>query len=395
MDADARGQGGLNSKRQAMAVIGGGRWARVLLTVLRDLVSQLNGKGTTEIDSIFWVTDHAPQAAQVYLDNQQWENVSLVPRSKIPFSELVAGVVASSPRQHFADCQLLLDAKVPVLCEKPLVTSSREAGQLQALAAKQKTPLGVELPLMHAGFFRDFSRSVAGCIPDKIQIRWCDPWQEIRHGERKSPELTTDYITDMFPHVWSLLNVVRPDWRLKSIESVTYSPEQIQVECRWGEEVLVESVFSRRAETRERRFWIEPQQRGIDFAVEPGWTLAGVKRTDNPLCGERPLTRSLRRFLEVAHGQTAYEDWEASVDRCLDSVEWTEALSARLQAEQENQLNRLVRDNAFDIDCPEHRNRLIDRWFPELSRTEANALLKSPARFRQWATQIVDDLGKR
>ncbi len=182
---------------QRVALVGGGRWSRVLLPVMRSLLSPES--------QICWVTQNGLDQAKRWLAEKPLSGVEIQPRLDFDAGTIHAAVVATSPQTHAGHVRTLLRHQVPVLCEKPLTTDLASAIELKELAEQSRAILGVNLEMPFASYYRDFVQLVDHSPVTEVTIRWLDPWTEERYGETKHGDVYTSLVDDMWPHCWSLL----------------------------------------------------------------------------------------------------------------------------------------------------------------------------------------------
>lgn len=336
-------------------------------------------------------------------------------------SQMRAAIVATSPHTHADWLQRLLRAQVPTLCEKPLALDPQQAAAMEHQAVVDNCPVGVNLELHYATYLEQFARLVselesqlpgtAATIPSTpaeqpqasrsdssrprhVELLWLDPWSEVRYGETKYSDVYTNIVDDMFPHCWSVLrHVTSVDaWGVEQVEYLLNS--DVQISLVQGN-VSASIILSRRAPQRRRRLSVRLPGQGsrsgpsdvgeplsipgssrfgtssytaeLDFSPEPGFILQPGQRHELQWDGERPLTRSLKSFLEVvaAHrsgDQQLWQSWPLSIVSCRQSVQVSTAIAARLHRAQQRWLDRcLAGDRAcMGTDGDAFRQRL---WF--------------------------------
>lgn len=432
-----------------MILLGGGRWARVLVSVLADVLPA-NWR-------LLWVTQHGRQAAELWCREQQQQreqqrlNVAraadwievVAEVSDAQLSHAQGAIVATSPHTHGDWLQRLLRAQVPTLCEKPLVLDLQQAEEIERQAIAANCPVGVNLELHYATCLEEFARLVSGwdtplatiMLPAaassqraagsddvegratlshqsqlaksqgaeggddaerratlvqqsqlaksevrrvrQVELQWLDPWSEVRYGETKYSDVYTNIVDDMFPHCWSLLRQVTgvEDWCVEQVEYLLNSDVQILLV---QGDVSANITLSRRAPERTRRLSVRLSTEDLqsdrvdagevlsnldnsgldtsghagsrfaaelDFSSEPGFIVQAGERHELQWAGERPLTRSLKSFLNVldAHrsgDQQAWQSWPLSIVSCRQSVRVSTAIARQLQRAQQHWLDR-------------------------------------------------------
>jgi predicted dehydrogenase len=349
-----------------VALFGGGRWSRVLLPVLQSLLGA---------DSeIVWVTEHGYEPARRWLIGKGIDRVSVSTHSAMDASSIEAAVVATSPARHGQQVRQLLERGIPTLCEKPFTLDFDEATALERMAASAACPLGVNLEMHFASFVEDFATLLGSRISDesdlrKIELTWLDPWSESRYGETKHGDVYTSIADDMWPHCWSLLRRLCPRGTVSSVKSVSYDPSsgQVEVVLKFAS-VTVRVLLSRRSDRRVRRVDVNGGEAVLDFSTEPGITEIDGAVSMNAWRGERPLSRSLNSFFEVACDTNRTGDWAAdwalSVSACLDSVRSAQQIGDELRRLQRTTLEDL-RDSGIELEDERQRNLIVDLLLPE------------------------------
>lgn len=282
----------------SVAVIGGGRWARVILGVLSDIAPDAelfacSPRGATATAA--WVEQHGLARQARVLTG--WPDVTLD-----------AAVVANAARDHEAAAIRALRAGVPVLVEKPLAPTS--AGAERIIDAARSS--GGKLATAHVFLFASYLQRFAGAVAaaggaQSLRIVWADPGAEVRYGEAKTHDASLPVEADVLPHVVSIADVVigRPVDRC--VRARTSGPGALAVlELRAGS-VSCGVELARGAAARKRLIEVVTGAGtlSLDFAVEPGVVTHGSEcASGDPAWSTtpRPLARMLTAFLGWAGG---------------------------------------------------------------------------------------------
>ena len=354
-----------------IGVLGGGRWAHVVVNVLIEASRRMLPVQPPEL---VWFTDHGYQHAIQQVQKNAWNQVAVTRRDENDFTELDAAVVVTSPTRHASDCLALLHAGVPTLCEKPITHTLADAQHLQRVANSQSCPLGVDLPFAYADYLHDFAALISETSIEHVAVTWHDPWSEKRHDQPKQPDIYTDYASDMLPHGWTLLRVVRPTLSLRSIRGATYAPHEVHLVADYADDITVDFSLSRRANTRIRQISINHGQYVLDFSTEPGWSRTPTSHRANQWSTPRPLSRSLADFIDVASGNKPLADWPVSLDQCIGSVQLAEQAARLLRQEQVRQIRDLRITGQLDLQKAEHIALVLDTYMPEYAMQKSRPL---------------------
>jgi predicted dehydrogenase len=288
-------------KLKAVGVIGGGRWARVVIGVLGELLDP-----RTRI--IVASPSNAP-GMRTWLDEKGFGRRAEVREgvAEIAALGLDAAIVANADRDHEEAAATLLAASVPVLIEKLFALSASGAQRLLDLAARQNVRIAPGLVFQFAPFIRDFAALIVDAPPSHLTVVWTDPDAEERYGELKRYDASIPILVDALPHVIGII-------RALGFEQVFEAPE-VRVE-RGGAELVLSTgigehgctvLLARGAPRRQRLVMLEtPDERfELDFTHEP----ARIRRNGETVAphpsaplGQRPLATMLTAFLDSVAG---------------------------------------------------------------------------------------------
>ena len=307
-----------------IAVIGGGRWARVLTEVLCGLVPPCvrifvhtphNAVGMSE-----WASERGfGQRIQVSSD---------FPKHLSGKSNVV--IVANAARDHEKVIEWALAEGVPVLVEKPLTLNFAASQRLADLARYQKTYFAAAHVFLFASYVETFSKLIADENSIQlIRVHWMDPQSESRHGEVKNYDPGLTVYADWLPHVISILGTLTVGQALicKKLEFLR-GGAHLKIDLQLGD-IPCEIELVRNGNCRQRIIEVTTQQQKIllDFASEPGTVVSDSK----VLCGDmdwdvkpKPVSRMLGAFLQGAAGGVRDERLDIEIglraSRAIDQV---------------------------------------------------------------------------
>jgi predicted dehydrogenase len=193
-----------------IALIGGGRWARLWARVLASQLPQprVHWVSSRNRDGLAaWLADQgaaggpAPSRVDLYAELDE-----LIAAARPPVA-----IVANLPAEHGRAARALIEHGCHVLVEKPFVSTREEAEALVALADRRERVLGVGLELMLASYVQGFRRFIEERRLEFVaaEVVWHDVYREFRSLALKTPDLTTGIVGDLLPHVLSLLTALR------------------------------------------------------------------------------------------------------------------------------------------------------------------------------------------
>ena len=295
-----------------LALVGGGRWARVYLSTLAAM-------------PLPWplavVARHAPPA-QAATHDAAGRPVLVLPDldALLSLGRPVAGaIVVNAAAAHAPTALRLLEARIPVLVEKPGAIDAAAAAGLVVAARSHGVALLPALTYRHCAFLDHFAQGLPARKPARMRLEWADPAAESRYGEVKKYDRGIGLALDVVPHVWAIASAVLGE-HAPRLEACTMERggRRLLLRLRAGA-VDCEAVLERDAPGR-RRFLSVDDAATIDFSEEPGTiTVDGQARCADPEWAtrvDRPVRRQLEAFLQAlqaAPDGRALADFEASV----------------------------------------------------------------------------------
>lgn len=305
-----------------VAIIGGGRWGRVILSVL--------ATSDLPVDRITLVTSHNVALAQ---------NVASRLASRHPIRIVSAlsdhpsaAIIANAARSHVETARDLIALGAHLLIEKPVVLKAQEARRLIDLARAAHTILLPGLSYRFCSYLRNFAQSIAPLHPVAgFVLHWSDPAGEIRYGERKTYDVSINVADDVMPHIWTILSVLFPQsvfavTSCKTLRSGKSAAFALDAGSMKGSVTL-----ERDSDLRHRVIQL-PASASLDFSVEPGAMTIGANTMSADAAwaaSPGPLARQLRYFLECIEKGKSAEDDETAL---IESVRFAESASAMLNA---------------------------------------------------------------
>jgi predicted dehydrogenase len=289
---------------QRLALIGGGRWARVLAGVMLevspagvqiDIHTASNATGMGE-----WSAHHGRNRVRVVTG---WPEFDATNRPD-------AVIIANAARDHTRAASVALRAGIPTLVEKPLALSERDARDLVELARRHDALLAVSRVLLFAHSLERFASQVATRAPAKCaRFAWSDPKIEMRYGEAKRYDASLPVLTDILPHILPMLRAIFG--RDGEFVALTISNGGAATELRMKVASLPCSIsLARNADARRRMIDVVDArgQLRLDLSEGGGRIFDGQEELDKgpaETSTPGPLVLMLRKFLEcVADGTT-------------------------------------------------------------------------------------------
>lgn len=302
----------------SVAVVGGGRWARVLLETLASLLPQ-----STALSASSYA--HGAELGAWLKEKGLAERVSV--RARLPDADAV--LVANRAADHETAAIAALEGGAFVLLEKPLAPEPAAAERILAraggrLAASQvfRWSRGVELLARRCA-------EAGGAL--SLSVAWTDAAAAVRHGEPVRHDESISFPADVLPHVCALSEAVlgRPPRRLVSA-AAQGGVQRLALDA---EGLAVDARLERRGLARKRV--VEARAgRGVltlDFSAEPGTVSGeGFSESADPLWDRQPRP--------VASMVAAFLSWAAGGPKDPRLEPGTPLLACRLAAEAAKRL---------------------------------------------------------
>lgn len=258
-----------------LLIVGAGRWGRVWLDVVSaargsaDALAVVARHGIEEFDQQFDGRHGRPRIFRDYGRGLDWLGASTKPRLVL---------IASRPASHFDDAMTALAHADAVYVEKPLTADTETAAQLQTAFVQKRKPLllGTEFALHPAFHFVAEYLADLGAEVQALDLVWCDPPSEPRHGavKRRHPEVSL--LDDVHAHAFSVFQIFVAPTALWPTAAVSSAHETVTMHWRSAGDVSCTVRASWAGRCRERCLIIRTRcgrRIEIDFARHPATCL--------------------------------------------------------------------------------------------------------------------------
>jgi predicted dehydrogenase len=316
---------------KSIGVVGGGRWARVTITVLCGLLKP----GTR----VLVASPRNAEGMRLWLSQNELRNHVEVLESWRQLAEARpnAAIVVNAARDHEPAATMLLSASVPVLIEKPIALSARGAEALIALAARQRVLLASALVFRYAPYVHDFAALVADAAPGDLTFEWADPIVEQRYQELKRYDSSLPVLVDVLPHVVAILEAAGFGSGLHGLQpGVDRGGAAVTLTGQVGNHSCT-ICLAREADRRRRRIALQrpDQEFSLDFTEEPACLMHNgtvLNESVSPPASPSPLADMLASFLEAVEGEKT--DERLDVGCALECCRILDKILPRYQDEQ-------------------------------------------------------------
>jgi predicted dehydrogenase len=320
-------------KKKAIAVIGGGRWARVFISTLAGL--------NLPYQLVVVSAKNRKKISDIYSKNGSRLEILPTVNDLTDRYDVVAAVIINASKLHYRTALNLFGAKTSVLIEKPLALEISEVEHLFAQADTTGAHVVPCLTYLNCSYLDHFRRLMKKQEGKAIRLRleWSDPRSEVRYGEAKAYDPGISIAQDIMPHIWAVL-----------VATTGMPGGAIAIDAciaeRGGRGAIFEFKFNgiqchvavqREAQMRCRHLAIEftsGQELAIDFTSEPGEITLGP----DTICGdphwaetERPLLKQWKNFF-ARLGQSA--DNTSSFLQSMGSVSLAQSANDLLKRQQ-------------------------------------------------------------
>jgi predicted dehydrogenase len=346
-------------KVSTIALLGGGRWARVHAGILKTSWPALR--------KLVLVSHHNKRAMELWAQNNRTIDIEILgARDQLDVHRSDAAIVCTASAAHAEDAFWFLQKDIPTLVEKPLALHLGAAQDLVREAECRQQLLCVSLPFAMAGYLHEFKTECGDRRIAQARIAWFDPEAETRHGESKTTDFSTHRVDEVVPHVWSILDLLLGE-QSATINSVLHeAPDTAVVRAMWGE-AEVEISFGRHSSARRRRLDVtfdDGKCLGLDFSEEQALGIIDGDSARTLSWNRRlsPLEAVQWSFLSaIEQGNPTVAD-SIRAGRCLESVRVAELLRSAIILLDTSRLIEIV-DNSSD--AAEARILLLENIGPE------------------------------
>ena len=286
-----------------ISVIGGGRWARTIVSVL----SALPGRSDQ-------ITLHSPSnfaGLKAWVEQPQFAGRLQVrdvwPALRAGPGRPDAVIIANRVGQHFDAAARALGEGIMILVEKPVSVSLREIRELGEIATAQGTILAASHVLLFARYFQAYAEAVARLGEGRrLRFVWTDGTADVIRNEIKSYDAAVTVSDDVLPHILPMIARLQfGDCTFDSID-VARGGARLEISLRSAGRPVSLSI-ARNDDGRRRRIEVDTDNgvAALDFASEPGMIeISGNRTNGDPQwdSAPRPLATMLTAFIAAVEG---------------------------------------------------------------------------------------------
>ncbi len=317
-----------------LAVVGGGRWGRVIISVLT--------KMELPFERIVVVSESSSDTMIRFLEEQKC--IACLPINLVSsLDELLvrytvkAAVVTNAAHQHFDTSSRLINHGINVLIEKPLVLSVENAHILLEKAALKDVVIIPGLQYRFCSYIHSLREELHRLekIPLSFIIEWSDQIGEVRYGEVKNYDTAINVAQDVMPHIWSILSTIFCQTQINIVScQTTRSGKCAEFSVEMEDGLPGQILLERDASQRRRLISVHfdsGEFLSMDFTNEPGVISCNNKiiSTNSNWNNEpKPLDSQLQYFLSAINVGVILESDSVA---CINSVSFSEQASDLLK----------------------------------------------------------------
>lgn len=282
-----------------------------------------------------------------------------------------AAIVATAAITHEHLTRRLLEQGVPTLVEKPLVLDSATASNLVNLAEEKEILFCVGLHLFFATYLTHFRLLWQHRPVATVHLAWLDCEMEDRHGQVKRANFGMPLFHDVFPHLWTILQVLFPNCAVAVEDVDVHAGGNVCVRM-MADGLSITASITRRSRSRSRGVVLGFQDGGmaaIDFGIEPGRiTLDERPAPSDSAWGNTltPLASEVAHFLAAVANPSLASQLPCLARKVLDTVSGAELATVKLGLAAARKLAGLMASSTCPVEDSEIAILLVDNLAPEL-----------------------------
>lgn len=286
-----------------ISIIGGGRWARTIASVLYalpDRADRITLHSLNNFASLQTWAGERPFAARLCVD-REW------PACRTGPDRPDAVIVANRVADHVKAATRALGAGIAVLVEKPVSLSAQEIQRLTDMAGAAGTFLAASHVTLFARYFQAYAAAATALGKGQdLRVIWTDGAGDIVRNEVKGYDAAVTVFDDVLPHIMPMISQLRFGGSVLEALNIRRGGAAVDIKLRSDDRPLWLSV-ARNDAGRRRRIEIEGGGGAatLDFATEPGTIeLAAERKNGDPEwdSAPRPLATMLSAFLAAVEG---------------------------------------------------------------------------------------------
>ncbi len=380
----------MRAEERAFAVVGGGRWARVFLSVMGEFDFPYRVAVVSSANALALAGMRAGRAGEI----EVLPSIDDLRR----YGPIAAALVVNPAVSHADTVCRLLELSVPVLVEKPIALKLGQLERIYSAASASRLLVMPALTFLHCSYLQNFARAIGDyrhASPTRVRLEWHDPIAERRHGEYKFYDVGISVAQDVMPHVWAILAVTLDQpVAVATVRRCAIERGGRDVRYALSVDGMACDVHLQREATARRRFivfeWDCGATLALDFTVEPGLITAGAQSfSADPewYSVRRPVRRQLDHFISELSGATAPGDWRSVAAMCTSLVEQSDDA---LKQEQAAFLHRTP-FAAWNDDIAYAVQEALGPWLLAAKRV----IPGDGSQFRHQLDQVVGDMRSR
>jgi hypothetical protein len=216
--------------RKNILVVGSGRWAKISIKEISKNFKNIK---------IYCYTHHTSQLLS-WCKNKKIKIFFLKKIEDLKKYNISHSLVLNKNEDHYAITKKLLDMKIKILVEKPIVEKLSEFQNLLKYSIKNKTNLLISLPFFYGFYFYYYKKFIHKKKISLIKFFWTEPRNLVSNGLIKKHQ-SIHYFLDTIYHVHSIASIFLNTKNLsfniknfikKNIFTIQYHKIPVEVFCK-------------------------------------------------------------------------------------------------------------------------------------------------------------------
>ena len=324
-----------SSSPKAIAIVGGGRWARIIAKIAQEVVSPQA--------RLICSSPSNPASWESWKQNHpRWEN-NLSIADIAQDTSVSHVIIARKAKDHAATTLELVNDERRILTEKPFCLTLSELTELVSSTHSGSLRTGHVFDYAtNLSLFRTACLD-AGAI-QSVSVNWEDPTGETRHGEAKTYDPSLNLIQDVFPHVWTIIKSYASNnpLELLSVRGKN-GGRATRLELSSGN-VSLSAELKREAKQRLRQITVHGENfvAELDFSEEPGSAKLNGRAIEIQRSFSSPLAAELASFFDNTMTESCM------VQNAAECIRLSVAAVAEVRGYQKELLGSWVRQNEIE-----------------------------------------------
>lgn len=329
-------------------IVGGGRWAKVIVEVLCSFLP-------ASVNIYIYTSYNKVQVSEWIEAHKFTQTIKVL---SVPFQiedkKNNVAIIANSAGDHYKTAKLSISKGIPVLVEKPMALTSEESFYLIKLADQHSVKISVSQIFLFTRYLEKYKNIISNYGDIKhIRVFWYDPLKENRYGENKYYDSSLPIYADLLPHILPILAyLTKNQGQVCKDVKFMCGGAHLVIDLLIGN-ISCKVELKRNAKNRKRIIEVDNSRESavLDFSLEPGI----IKNQNKILNGDpdwnilpHPLETMLSAFLIwVTEGKF---DKRLKTNNSLNASYVIDEIKNLYKHEQKSWLIEKIKGKNFNMD---------------------------------------------